>query len=144
MAGSEAKHARIVGTEAKLVQKSVSWVQAAEQEAADFQPLETEDDDDDTVNRGRKNALPGTLRINCSKTAVLFIEFQNDFVHRNGELYDRIESELKRQNMLRRAKWLLQKCREQRLLVVHAPITYCREYEEQAHKFGVLYHVSEK
>ena len=86
MAGSESKHARIVGTEAKLVQKSVSWVQAAEQEAADFQPLETEDDDDDTVNRGRKNALPGTLRINCSKTAVLFIEFQNDFVHRKGEL----------------------------------------------------------
>ena len=81
--------------------------------------------------------LRGEAWLDPSTTALLLIEFQNDFVHPEGKLFKAVESEMKRQNTLAQAQQLLSFCRERGALVVHAPITYCAEFEENARRDGV-------
>ena len=104
-------------------------------------PSATEDQGSDG-EAPRCPLLRGEAWLDPSTTALLLIEFQNDFVHPEGKLFKAVESEMKRQNTLAQAQQLLAFCRERGALVVHAPITYCAEFEENARRYGVLYNVS--
>eukprot|EP01084_Bolivina_argentea_P228362 385701_1 len=80
--------------------------------------------------------------LNPKKTAIVFIEYQNDFVDKKGKLYANIAAELKRQNMLYKSKQLLIYARKRKINIIHAPITYCPDYEKNANRYGVLYNVA--
>ena len=86
-------------------------------------PSATEDQGSDG-EAPRCPLLRGEAWLDPSTTALLLIEFQNDFVHPEGKLFKAVESEMKRQNTLAQAQQLLSFCRERGALVVHAPITY--------------------
>ena len=95
---------------------------------------------DHQANNAAVNSQP--LLIDTAKTALLLIEYQNDFLHPEGALHNTIATELRRLDMVAKSEKLLKICREKRVLIVHAPITYCKAYEESANRFGVLYNVS--
>lgn len=79
--------------------------------------------------------------INPKQTALLLIEYQNDFVHHDGQLNTNVQDEMDRINMLYHSIALLRACREQHVKIIHAPITYHTAYESRAKTYGVLYNV---
>lgn len=80
--------------------------------------------------------------LNPKKTALLLIEFQNEFAHPEGGLHNSVSDCIDHLNMLKNSETLLQYCRAKHVTIIHAPITHCDTYEENAQKYGILYHVS--
>jgi nicotinamidase-related amidase len=72
----------------------------------------------------------GAQQLNPRETAILFVDFQNEFVTENGKLYPILKEELKRKNVLQNAISLIKAARESGVLIVHTIAGYSPGYAE--------------
>jgi nicotinamidase-related amidase len=72
-------------------------------------------------------------------TAVVLIEFQNDFTSDGGALHGAVEDVMASTNMLENAKRVADEARSAGATVIHAPISFADGYHEITdHPYGIL------
>ena len=72
-------------------------------------------------------------------TAVVLIEFQNDFTSDGGALHGAVEGVMDSTNMLTNAKKLADEARAAGATIIHAPISFADGYHEITdHPYGIL------
>lgn len=72
-------------------------------------------------------------------TAVVFIEFQNDFTSPGGVLHDAVKDSMEANSTLENAAKVLAAAREHGATVIHSPIGFALGYNEiSAHPYGIL------
>jgi nicotinamidase-related amidase len=72
-------------------------------------------------------------------TAVLMIEFQNDFTSDGGALHGAVQDVMDTTNMLENAKKVVEEARAAGATVIHAPIRFADGYHEITdHPYGIL------
>ena len=74
--------------------------------------------------------VAGAQQLNPRETAILFVDFQNEFAAENGKLYPILKDELKRKNVLENAISLVKAARERGVLIVHTTAGYSPGYAE--------------
>jgi nicotinamidase-related amidase len=73
------------------------------------------------------------------RTAVVLIEFQNDFTSEGGALHGAVQDVMERTGMLDNARRLVDAARAAGATIVHAPITFVPGYGEiSKHPYGIL------
>jgi nicotinamidase-related amidase len=73
------------------------------------------------------------------RTAVVLIEFQNDFTSEGGAFHGAVQDVMERTGMLENARSLLEAARAAGATIVHAPITFAPGYGEVSrHPYGIL------
>jgi ureidoacrylate peracid hydrolase len=73
------------------------------------------------------------------RTAVVLIEYQNDFTSEGGTLHDAVKPVMKSTNMLANTLDMVKKARELGATIVHAPITFTDDYHElTSEPYGIL------
>jgi nicotinamidase-related amidase len=73
------------------------------------------------------------------RTAIVLIEYQNDFSSEGGALHDAVAEVMESTAMLANTRRLVETAREAGVTIVHAPISYVPGYRELAlHPYGVL------
>ena len=73
------------------------------------------------------------------RTALVLIEFQNDFASEGGALHGAVQDVMERTGMLDNARKLVDAAREAGATIVHAPITFVPGYGEiYQHPYGIL------
>lgn len=79
------------------------------------------------------------MAIDPSKTAVLLIEYQNEFATEGGVLHGAVAEVMKRTQMLDNTSRVVEQARKQGATIMHAPITFVEGYNEiSAHPYGIL------
>lgn len=79
------------------------------------------------------------MSLNPAKTALVLIEFQNDFTSDGGVLHDAVEEVMASNDMLPRTSDLVAKARSAGVAILHAPIQFAPGYAEiTAHPYGIL------
>ncbi len=79
------------------------------------------------------------MKLDPAKTAVVMIEFQNDFTSEGGALHDAVKDVMAQTNMLQNAAETVAKARELGATIIHAPITFTDDYHELgAEPYGIL------
>jgi ureidoacrylate peracid hydrolase len=74
-----------------------------------------------------------------SKTAVVLIEYQNDFTSPGGTLHEAVKPIMQSTNMLENTKDTVKKARELGATIVHAPISFADDYRElTSEPYGIL------
>lgn len=77
--------------------------------------------------------------MNAQKTALVLIEFQNDFTTEGGVLHAAVKPVMESNNMLQNAVDTVTKAREAGVTIVHAPINFMAGYYEiTSHPYGIL------
>ncbi len=72
-------------------------------------------------------------------TAVVLIEFQNDFTSDGGALHGAVQDVMESTNMLERTKKLVDEARMAGATIIHAPIMFTDGYHEITdHPYGIL------
>lgn len=82
----------------------------------------------------------GAEQLNPKETAVLFVDFQNEFAAENGNLYPILKDELKRKNVLENAVSLMRAARERGVLIIHTTAGYSPGYAELDSSNPGLFH----
>jgi nicotinamidase-related amidase len=73
------------------------------------------------------------------RTALVLIEYQNDFTSENGALHGTVRDVMERTGMLENSRRLVEAARGAGATIVHAPISYVTGYRELAlHPYGIL------
>jgi nicotinamidase-related amidase len=73
------------------------------------------------------------------RTALVLIEYQNDFASEGGALHDAVDHVMQSTGMLENTRRLAEASREAGVTIVHAPISYVPGYRELAlHPYGIL------
>ena len=73
------------------------------------------------------------------KTALVLIEYQNDFTSDGGTLHDAVQPVMESTNMLPNTVETVEKARELGVTIVHAPITFTDDYHELTPEpYGIL------
>jgi len=73
------------------------------------------------------------------RTAVVLVEYQNDFASEGGALHDAVRDVMDRTGMLENTRRLVEAARAAGATIVHAPIAYVPGYRELAlHPYGIL------
>ena len=73
------------------------------------------------------------------RTAVVLVEYQNDFTSEGGALHDVVRDVMERTGMLDNTRRLAEAARAAGATIVHAPIAYVPGYRELAlHPYGIL------
>jgi ureidoacrylate peracid hydrolase len=73
------------------------------------------------------------------KTAVVLIEYQNDFTSEGGTLHDAVKGVMEKENMLPHTVETVEKARELGATIIHAPITFTPDYHElSSTPYGIL------
>jgi nicotinamidase-related amidase len=73
------------------------------------------------------------------RTAVVLIEYQNDFTSEGGVLHDAVRDVMERTGMLENTRRLVEAARGAGATIVHAPITFVSGYGELSqHPYGIL------
>jgi nicotinamidase-related amidase len=73
------------------------------------------------------------------RTAVILIEYQNDFTSEGGALHGAVRDVMERTGMLENTRRLVEAARGAGATIVHAPISYVSGYGELAlHPYGIL------
>lgn len=73
------------------------------------------------------------------QTAVVLIEYQNDFTSPGGTLHDAVKGVMSSTNMLENTKETVERARELGATIVHAPITFTEDYHEiSPEPYGIL------
>src|SRR6185436_18480475 len=73
------------------------------------------------------------------RTAVVLIEYQNDFTSEGGALHDAVRDVMESTGMLENTRRLVDGARAAGATIVHAPIAYVPGYRELAlHPYGIL------
>jgi nicotinamidase-related amidase len=79
------------------------------------------------------------VRIDPKRTAVVLIEYQNDFASDGGALHGAVKDVMKSTGMLDNTSRLVTAARGTGATIVHAPISYVPGYRELAlHPYGIL------
>jgi nicotinamidase-related amidase len=74
-----------------------------------------------------------------TKTAVVLIEYQNDFASEGGALHGAVAGVMESTGMLENTRRLVEQARAAGATIVHAPITFKAGYGEIAdHPYGIL------
>jgi nicotinamidase-related amidase len=73
------------------------------------------------------------------RTAVVLIEYQNDFTSEGGALHGAVRDVMERTGMLENTRRLVEAARAAGATIAHAPISYVPGYRELAlHPYGIL------
>ncbi|NWJ47759.1 MAG: cysteine hydrolase [Chloroflexi bacterium] len=73
------------------------------------------------------------------KTAVVLIEYQNDFTSPGGSLHDAVKGVMESTNMLANSVETAQKAREAGAVIIHSPISFTEDYHElTSNPYGIL------
>lgn len=73
------------------------------------------------------------------QTAIVLIEYQNDFTSEGGTLHAAVQPVMESTNMLSNTVEIVQKARQAGATIVHAPITFTNNYRElAAQPYGIL------
>lgn len=73
------------------------------------------------------------------QTAVVLIEYQNDFTSPGGTLHDAVKDVMAKTNMLENTKETVERARALGATIVHAPITFTEDYHEiSPEPYGIL------
>ena len=79
------------------------------------------------------------MAIDPSTTAVVLIEYQNDFTSEGGVMHGAVEQTMTKTGMLDNTKRVVDAAREAGATVMHAPITFADGYSElSSHPYGIL------
>jgi len=79
------------------------------------------------------------MPLDPTRTAVVLIEYQNDFTSEGGALHGAVAGVMEQTGMLENTRRLVQAAREAGATIVHAPITFAPGYGELApHPYGIL------
>ena len=79
------------------------------------------------------------MSIDPKTTAVVLIEFQNDFTSEGGVLHGAVSEVMDQTKMLSKTKDVADAARSAGATVMHAPITFAEGYHEiSAHPYGIL------
>ena len=79
------------------------------------------------------------MKLDPKKTAVVMIEFQNDFASEGGSLNEAVKDVMESSNMLENAMDAVAKARELGATIIHAPITFAEGYPELGdNPYGIL------
>src|SRR3954464_9647064 len=79
------------------------------------------------------------MSLDPRKTAVVLIEYQNDFTSEGGALHGAVQEGMERTGMLENTRRLVGAARAGGATVVHAPITFAPGYHEiSSHPYGIL------
>jgi ureidoacrylate peracid hydrolase len=72
-------------------------------------------------------------------TALVLIEFQNDFTSQGGTLHDAVKPVMESTNMLEHTRETVERARALGATIVHAPITFTPDYHElTSEPYGIL------
>lgn len=85
--------------------------------------------------------LPGKggVDVDPKKTAVLFIEFQNEFCSEGGKLHDAVKENMKTTDMLNNASSLAKDLRVAGVSIFHAPISFAEDHSDNPNRnLGIL------
>ena len=73
------------------------------------------------------------------KTALVLIEYQNDFTSEGGALHGGVKAVMESTQMMENTKAMVEAAREAGVTVVHAPISFVEGYNEITnHPYGIL------
>jgi nicotinamidase-related amidase len=79
------------------------------------------------------------MSIDPKHTAVVLIEYQNDFTSEGGALHEAVKDVMQSTDMLENTRRLVQAARAAGATIVHAPITFVHGYGELAPQpYGIL------
>jgi nicotinamidase-related amidase len=79
------------------------------------------------------------MSIDPKTTALVLIEYQNDFTTEGGVLHGAVAGVMDKTSMLENTKRVVDKAREAGATVMHAPITFAEGYNElSSHPYGIL------
>jgi nicotinamidase-related amidase len=79
------------------------------------------------------------MTIDPTTTAVVLIEYQNDFTSEGGVLHGAVQPVMDKTDMLANTKRVVDQARSAGATVMHAPITFAAGYNEiSAHPYGIL------
>ncbi len=79
------------------------------------------------------------MSIDPAKTAIVLIEYQNDFTSDGGALHGAVEAVMDATGMLENTKRVVEAARSAGATVMHAPITFTDGYNElSSHPYGIL------
>ena len=85
------------------------------------------------------NEAKGGAIIDASKTALLLIEYQNEFTSEGGKLHDAVKDTMASTNMLERSAKLAEDARKKGVTIIHAPITFKEDASDNPNKgLGIL------
>ncbi|MFI1586063.1 cysteine hydrolase [Embleya sp. NPDC020630] len=80
-----------------------------------------------------------TLRLDPAKTALVLIEYQNDFTSEGGALNGAVAAVMAKTGMLANTVALVEAARAAGVTIMHAPITFAAGYGELSrHPYGIL------
>src|SRR5260370_6994733 len=73
------------------------------------------------------------------KTAVVLIEYQNDFTSEGGSLHEAVKGVMEQERMLPNTVEAVEQARELGATIIHAPITFTHDYHELSPTpYGIL------
>lgn len=79
------------------------------------------------------------MAIDPTTTAVVLIEYQNDFTSPGGVLHGAVEEVMNKTDMLGKTSRVVEAAREAGATIMHAPITFKPGYSEiSSHPYGIL------
>ena len=80
-----------------------------------------------------------TLQLDPAKTALVLIEYQNEFTSDGGVLHDAVAGVMNKTGMLPRTVAFVEAARAAGVTIMHAPITFAPGYGELSrHPYGIL------
>lgn len=74
----------------------------------------------------------------AKETAVVMIEFQNEFVKEGGKLNDGVKAEIERQKLIPHAVQLAEGARKKGALVIHSPFIFSPDYFKKHDMQGIV------
>jgi nicotinamidase-related amidase len=79
------------------------------------------------------------MALEPATTAVVLIEYQNDFTTAGGALHEAVQDVMAKTDMLANTRRLVEAARAAGVTVMHAPITFAAGYNEiSSHPYGIL------
>jgi ureidoacrylate peracid hydrolase len=79
------------------------------------------------------------MQLDPKKTALVLIEFQNDFTSPGGSLHDAVRPVMESTGMLQNTVDTVAKARELGVTVIHTPISFAEDYRElSTQPYGIL------
>jgi len=83
--------------------------------------------------------MTDTLQLDPAKTALVLIEYQNEFTSEGGVLHGAVSPVMEKTGMLPKTKALVDAARAAGVTIMHAPITFAPGYGELSrHPYGIL------
>jgi nicotinamidase-related amidase len=77
--------------------------------------------------------------VNPEKTALVLIEFQNDFTTTGGALHGAVEASMETTGMVKHTQQVVEAARSAGATVIHSPIQFAPGYHEiTSHPYGIL------